>query len=154
MLSLKTGHERDYDEGVAYRNYFATDELMFSVPQLDGRLKNKAEVLALRFGTGATRPTAIAAEFLRNQPVFHARLGPQDYVVLTDASGANRVFETGGRRFTVESADTVRDERGKLWQVSEPALVSETGEALARLPAHRAFWFGWFSAFPETELVK
>ncbi len=28
------------------------------------------------------------------------------------------------------------------------------GVDLARLPAHRAFWFGWFSAFPETILIK
>ena len=154
VLSLKTGHDRDYDEGVAYRNYFSTDELMFTVPRLDGRLKNKAEVLALRFGGVAVRPTAISAAFLKLNPVFQGKLGPQDYVVLTDASGANRVFEAGGRRFTVEPGDAVRDERGKLWRVGEPALVSETGEELARLPAHRAFWFGWFSAFPETELIK
>ena len=154
VLSLKTGHERNYGEGVAYRDYFATDELMFSVPQLDGRLKNKAEVLALRFGGPAARPTAISVEFLGKNPIFHGRVGTQDFVVLNDASGANRVFETGGRRFTSEPGDAVRDERGQLWRVSEPALVREGGEELARLPAHRAFWFGWFSAFPETELIK
>jgi len=154
VLSLKTGHARDYGEGVAYRDYFSTDELMFPVPQLDRRLKNKAEVLALRFGGPATRPTAIAAAFLKRHPVFHGRLGPQDYVVLTDASGANRVFEAGGRRFAAEPGDAVRDEAGRLWRVTEPALVGEDGAELARLPSHRAFWFGWFSAFPDTELVK
>jgi len=25
---------------------------------------------------------------------------------------------------------------------------------LARLPARRAFWFGWFAQFPDTELVR
>lgn len=154
VLSLKTGHERDYGEGVAYRDYFATDELMFTVPRLDGRLKNKAEVLALRFGGSSARPAAISVKFLRENPIFHGRLGSQDYVTLTDASGANRVFETGGRRFASEPGAAVRDERGQLWRVSEPALVSERGEELARLPAHRAFWFGWFSAFPETQLIK
>ena len=154
VLSLKTGHDRDYGEGVAYQDYFATDELMFSVPQLDGRLKNKAEVLALRFGGPAAKATAIAAAFLRQNPVFHGRVAAQDYVVLTDASGANRVFETGGRKFAAALDDTVRDERGRRWRVTEPALVGEGGEELARLPAHRAFWFGWFSAFPETELIK
>ena len=49
VLSLETGADRDYGEGVAYRDYFATDELMFTVPSRDDRLKNKAEVLALRF---------------------------------------------------------------------------------------------------------
>ena len=154
VLSLKTGHERDYGEGVAYSNYFATDELMFTVPKLDHRLDNKAEVLALRFGVAATRPTAISAAFLKKRPVFQGRLGAQDYVVVTDASGANRVFETGGRKFTAAPDDAVVDERGERWRVTEPALVNERGEELVRLPGHRAFWFGWFAAFPDTELIK
>ena len=45
VLSIDTGYRRDYGEGVAYREYFATDDLMFSVPKLDKRLKNKDEVL-------------------------------------------------------------------------------------------------------------
>ena len=154
VLSLKTGHERDYGEGVAYRDYFATDTLMFSVPQLDRRLKNKAEVLALRFGGDAARPVAISAAFLRQNPVFHGRIGSWDYVVLTDASGANRVYEAGGNKFAAAPDNTVREATGRRWRVTEPALVSENGDVLARLPAHRAFWFGWFSAFPNTELIK
>jgi len=38
VLSLDTGYGRDYSEGAAYRDYFATDELMFSVPVLDTTL--------------------------------------------------------------------------------------------------------------------
>ena len=34
VLSLNTGHRRDYSEGAAYREYFSTDELMFNVPKL------------------------------------------------------------------------------------------------------------------------
>ena len=49
VLDIDTGHRRDYGEGVAYRDYFATDALMFTVPEDDARLANKAEVLALRF---------------------------------------------------------------------------------------------------------
>lgn len=154
VLSLKTGHDRDYGEGAAYHDYFATDELMFPVPQLDGRLKNKAEVLALRFGGDSARPTAIAAALLRKTPVFHGRLGAQDYVIVTDASGANRVFATGGRKFSAAPDDSVMDGQGRRWRVSESALVAEDGEKLARLPAHRAFWFGWFAAFPNTELIR
>jgi hypothetical protein len=52
VLSLETGHERDYSEGAAYRGYFASDDLMFSVSQTDGRLRNKDEVLALRLQPG------------------------------------------------------------------------------------------------------
>jgi hypothetical protein len=154
VLALKTGHDRDYSEGAAYRDYFGTDELMFTVPALDRRLKNKAEVLVLRFGGPAARPIAIAAEFLARNRVHHGRSGAQDYVVLTDRSGANRVYDSTGRRFSAESDDRVRDETGRFWRVTEEGLRSDDGETLARLPAHRAFWFGWFAAFPETELVK
>jgi hypothetical protein len=41
VLSLETGYDRDYSEGVAYRDYFSTDRLMFEVPQTDTRLKTK-----------------------------------------------------------------------------------------------------------------
>jgi hypothetical protein len=34
------------------------------------------------------------------------------------------------------------------------ALTSETGERLARVPAHRAFWFVWIAQHPETVLFK
>ena len=40
---------RNYDEGVAYHDYFSTDDLMFNTPYQDSRLANKQEVLALRF---------------------------------------------------------------------------------------------------------
>ena len=52
VLSLGTGYFRDYSEGAAYREYFATDDLMFTVPRIDSRLANKDEVLALRFAPG------------------------------------------------------------------------------------------------------
>ena len=40
VLSLDTGHRRNYGEGVAYQQYFATDELMFGIPRIDYRLKS------------------------------------------------------------------------------------------------------------------
>ena len=40
VLSLDTGYERNYAEGAAYRDYFATDRLMFEVPTSDTRLKH------------------------------------------------------------------------------------------------------------------
>ena len=61
VLSLDTGHRRDYDEGAAYRDYFATDAVMFPVPETDARLANKAEVLVPRFGRPGERPLAIAS---------------------------------------------------------------------------------------------
>ena len=40
------------------------------------------------------------------------------------------------------------------FEVTEDELVAEDDATrrLARLPANRAFWFGWYAQFPETEL--
>lgn len=153
VLSLDTGYRRDYGEGVAYRDYFSHDRLMFTVPRLDQRLANKAEVLALRFGR-PDRPLAVASKFLTENPVYHDKLGEVNFVVLTDPSGAHRVFETYGQRFIFwDGQRHVTDDNQNVWQVSEDKL-SSNGEQLNRLPAHRVFWFGWFAVYPKTRLVK
>ena len=96
VLSLNTGHRRDYSEGAAYREYFSTDELMFNVPKLDRRLKNKEEVLTLFPDRYSTRPLAISAKFLTQNTIYHDRIGEVEFVVLTDPSGANRAYRTRG----------------------------------------------------------
>ena len=155
VLSLATGYDRDYSEGAAYRDYFASQRLMFGVPRLDDRLPNKAEVLALRVGDASVNGLAIAADFLAAHPVYHDRVAKIKFVVLTDASGANRVYASGERVFTNwNGSDTARDRDGGVWKVDEARLVGPRGETHERLPAHRAFWFGWHAAYPDTRLVK
>jgi hypothetical protein len=158
VLSLETGHQRDYSEGAAYRDYFSTDRLMFTVPGQDTRLKNKAEVLVMRLastpGTPAI-PVAIAADFLRTRPVYHADPAGRRLVVLTSRQGANRVYEAGANTFVRldgERADV--DESGRRWQIAEEALVGPDGVRLQRISAQRAFWFGWHAQFPSTLLIK
>lgn len=156
VLSLETGNRRDYGEGVAYREYFATDELMFDVPRLDKRLKNKDEILAIRLDDRTDERLAISADFLATNRVYHDRLGDTEFVVLTDETGANRVYESKGLQFAESSeAGRVLTSDGSEWGIAEDALTKQgTDERLPRLPAHRAFWFGWHSAFPATRLVK
>ncbi|MFY9314682.1 MAG: DUF3179 domain-containing protein [Burkholderiales bacterium] len=155
VLSLDTGHQRDYSEGAAYRDYFATDQLMFGVPKLDPRLPNKAEVLALRSPGKRGEQLAIAADFLAANRVHHDRIGGQAFVVLTDASGANRAYQSAQHRFASWDGEaTVRDSAGGAWKLTEDELTGPGGARLRRLPAHRAFWFGWFAAYPSTRLVK
>ncbi len=157
VLSLDTGYERNYAEGAAYREYFATDRLMFEVPTNDTRLKNKAEVLVLRaeiLGNDA-KPVAIAVERLRREPVFAFDAGERRFVVVTSPGGANVVYERGTHSFAPRRADgEIRDTDGRRWRTLPDALVSETGERLARVPAHRAFWFGWIAQHPKTVLIK
>jgi hypothetical protein len=159
VLSLETGHERDYSEGAAYRDYFSTDRLMFRVPWRDTRLRNKDEVLALLLPApgGGRLAAAFDVRLLRRHAVYEADLEGQRVVVVTSAGGANRVYDAGGVSFTgarLAGAHVV-DAAGERWTVTEEALAADgSPRRLSRLPAWRAFWFGWFAQFPETLLFK
>ena len=110
---------------------------------------------ALRFAEAPGEQLAIAADFLAANRVYHDRIGKLGFVVLTDASGANRVYESRGVTFAGWNGEAVaRDRGGRNWAVSETAISGPGGETLKRLPAHRAFWFGWYAAYPKTRLVK
>ena len=152
VLSLETGHRRDYGEGVAYREYFATDRLMFPVPFDDDRLKNKQEVLAVVLDR---TPTAFDTKFLNKNRLHHDTIGRRPVVILTDASGANRLYDSAGVTFKKwDGKSALTDEQGGAWQVTEDALQGPDGKKQDRLAAHRAFWFGWHAQFPNVRLVR
>ena len=157
VMSIDTGFARDYGEGVAYREYFATHRLMFEVPVPDTRLDNKTEVLVLRpaeAGPGMP-PVAIAVDRLMRQPVFSFESGVRRFVVVTSRDGANRVYDRGDVTFVNREADgRVRDAGGHAWTATDAALVGRTGERLPRVAAHRAFWFGWVAQYPDTVLHR
>lgn len=155
VLSLQTGHRRNYGEGVAYKDYFATDQLMFFTPFDDKRLKNKQEVLALQFPEYPRKQLAISTKFLKKRPVYEGALGPVDFVVFTDESGANRVYDRSDISFkSFDGKEGITDKEGKTWRLFENRIVREDGLMLQRLPYHRAFWFGWKAAYPNTKLIK
>lgn len=160
VLSLDTGHQRDYSEGAAYRAYFETDDLMFQVQARDDRLDNKAEVVVMLLDDpagGDRHPVALSTEFLRSRPVFHAEVVGLPFVVVTSTSGASRIYTSGDRRFERMLDDSrVADEGGRVWRITEDELVADDDPdtRLARLPAHRAFWFGWYAQFPGTALFQ
>lgn len=156
VLSLNTGHRRDYGEGVAYQSYFSSDQLMFNTPFRNNLLKNKQEVLALTFPASPQEQLAIDTDFLNKTPLYIDQIGQQKLIVLTDSSGANRVYDPKDINFVSYDRDsTVIDSDGHTWQMSEDKLVSANSDILLpRLPYRRAFWFGWYAAFPGTRLVK
>jgi hypothetical protein len=154
VLSLDTGHNRNYDEGNAYNEYFATDDLMFNVPELDERLLNKDEVLIIRADKYKEDPLAISAKFLVRNPVYQDKIGDTPFVVVTDKSGANRVYATKGQSFKKVKNNEVTDSNGTKWKVEEERLVSADGTVLDRLPYHRIFWFAWYNTYKNTRLVK
>lgn len=163
VLSLDTGHTRDYSEGAAYRDYFSRDDLYFQVPGADRRLKNKAEVLTLRVrpvAGGDAVPVAIDARLLRRQPVYALDVAGRRFVVVTSRAGANRVYALGSSDTAFQSRrpdeDSVLDGAQRRWRLTEEALVrdDDSDARLPRVAAQRAFWFGWRAQYPNTALVQ
>ena len=159
MLSLDTGYARDYSEGAAYREYFVTDRLMFRVSKTDCRLRNKQEVLVMHLPDRAASdrvPVAIDAQFLRKHPVYGFTVGGEHYVVVTNTSGANRVYRSNATFPDRRQNTAIIDDNGDAWRLTESALVldRDSTRRLPRVAAQRAFWFGWYAQFPETILIK
>jgi hypothetical protein len=127
------------------------------VPRADTRLRNKAEVLVVRpeiLGKNGY-PVAIAVDRLLREPVYAFEAGGRTFVVITSKAGANMLYERAGHTFVPHAPDGVlRDTTGQRWSVTADGLVSETGERLSRIPAHRAFWFAWVAQYPQTLLHK
>ena len=158
VLSIETGFRRNYSEGEAYREYFATDRLMYQVSRTDDRLKNKAEVVVMRLAAGEQRlPVAISVDLLRRQPVFHFEAAAQTFVVITTSAGANRVYRVDDHKFDKVLPDGMLIDRdGGRWRATEEALVSQNqpDQRLLRQVAQRAFWFAWHAQFPSAMLLK
>jgi hypothetical protein len=162
VLSLQTGYERDYSQKSAYSEYFSNHQLMFPVSRQDRRLKNKDEVLVMTLSpnSGPTEegiPVAISSRRLKKNRVYQFQEAGHELVVVTSGKGASRVYDVAGQRFRKKVKDGfVQDQQGRKWEVSEEALIlqPDTSVALPRVPAHRAFWFGWYAQFPETKLIK
>jgi hypothetical protein len=165
VVSIRTGHERDYGEGVAYRDYFASERPMFEVPRTDSRLHAKDEVVALLLSPRDTqgaerRALAISRRFLEKNRLHSLSFAGHDLVVVTSPGGASRVYDVAGRRFAGGRArgGELVDGEGRAWLIGEDALIPVDAGAglapLARVPARIAYWFGWYAQFPGSELVR
>ena len=89
--------------------------------------------------------------------MFRHRYAGRDLVVVTSEAGANRVYDAQDIRFVRHAAaGEVLDEAGRPWRVTEAALELAADPAVRRprLPAQRAFWFGWYAQFPDTALIR
>ena len=141
VLSLDTGHERDYRPGRPYGSYFASPNLMFPTRVDQSKLKAKDYVFALRSsGTDKAWPLSLFAK----QKVINDTAGALAITLVGDAATRTvRAYRTEGQTFgPADSADALMLD-GTRWQVTEDALVSPEGRKLHRLPGHIAYWFAW-----------
>jgi hypothetical protein len=167
VLDLNTGYNRSYVPGAAYGDYFASPDTMFPVWQRSSRLPAKTRIYALQV-EGV--PKAYPVELLVQEEVVNDAVGQTDLVLLSpgdtltvdgmslrigpvsyEAGVEVRAYRTDGTRFRSGSdGSTVLDEQGNPWQISEDALIGPGGKSAPRISGHLAYWFGWYSFFPQT----
>jgi len=145
----------DYRTGAADR---ARAGVAFPVWQRSELLPREEEVYALRVGG---HPKAYPVERLLERGVVNDRLGDVPLVLVAEEGGAVRVYRRGELTFRRGDGGALVDDRDRRWRVLEEALALEDAPAeaeegavarLERIPGHRAFWFGWFGFYPETEV--
>jgi hypothetical protein len=150
VLSLDTGFDRDYTPGKPYASYFDSPDLMFPARVNDTRLAAKDYVFALRMGDAEK---AWALDLFEDTPVLNDTIGGRAVVLVGDPDSRTvRAYETGGNNFTAHNnnAETLVSQ-GNDWRITEAELISGSGETLARLPGHIAYWFAWQNFRPGAE---
>ena len=140
VLSLDTGHRRDYGSGVVYRDYFASDELMFPTLVDERTHQQKDYVFGIReFGGAKAWPLSAFDE----RPVINDGMWDRPLVLIGDAeTRAVRAYERGDLTFEGD-ASALTSPDGTRWSVTEDALVADDGRSLPRVAGHIADWFAW-----------
>lgn len=141
LLSLDTGHRRDYAPGAAYGSYFASPNLMFPALTTDRRLQPKDFVFALR---SAGQDKAWPLSLFTGGRVLNDTAGILDIVLIGNAATRTvRAYLRDGLEFRAGRDPSRLRAGGSDWQVTEEALVGPSGRRLDRLPGHIAYWFAW-----------
>ncbi len=141
IVTLNTGHQRDYRTGIVYGDYFASGELMFPTLVDQSRHRQKDYVFGVRaFGGAKAWPLKAFAK----QPVINDAVGGQELVLIGDPKTRTvRAYARKGHKFKHGQGDSLVSADKTSWQLTEDALVSNTGERLPRVAGHIAYWFAW-----------
>ena len=144
VLSLDTGHRRDYGSGVVYRDYFASDELMFPALADKGRLQPKDYVFGVRMPLAA-KAWPIVSFAGDGGKVINDTIGATPLVLIGDAATRTvRAYQRGDLRFAAgPTPATLAAADGSSWRIEEHALVAADGRQLPRVAGHIAYWFAW-----------
>jgi hypothetical protein len=145
LLSLDTGHKRDYSPGKPYGDYFSGPAMMFPANVTDWRLQPKDYVFAVRLPEGRK---AWPLKSFAGGRIVNDAVGSVGVVLIGAAiSESVRAYRRDGRTFTAGAKPEEVTADGKTWKVTEDALLGPSGEKLARVPGHNAFWFAWQNYF-------
>ena len=164
VLAQETGlypgrfYQPEWDDRSIYFSYRESPTTMFPVWRNSDDLPAKGQVIGLRVNGEAK---AYPLEVLRADAVINDELGGAPLVVVTVGRIGSRAYERGDRTFTLEEGaegkeTLLTDNDGQLWRVTEDALVrvDDPSAQLPRIPSHNAYWFGWYSFYPETKVFR
>ncbi|HVS33055.1 MAG TPA: DUF3179 domain-containing protein, partial [Thermoanaerobaculia bacterium] len=152
VLSLDTGHMRDYRPGAAYGAYFASEGTMFPVWKRSAALEAKEWIYVVETAKGRK---IYPLQALVARPLLTDSIRGDAVLILTDPKSESvRAYAIGSRRFTRDGDALVDSSAGERFMTEEEALVSPGGTRLERLPAVRAYWFGWYGIHPGTEIYR
>ncbi len=140
VLSLNTGHRRNYGSGVVYSSYFNSPELMFPAQVDQTTYAQKDYVYTIRdFGAARAWPL----EAFTRKTVINDAISGKPLVLIGDARTRSvRAYERGALTFEASAGGLLADDATR-WRVSEEALVSDSGARLPRVAGHIAYWFAW-----------
>ncbi|NQW08439.1 MAG: DUF3179 domain-containing protein [Alphaproteobacteria bacterium] len=144
VLSLETGHYRDYGSGVVYSDYFASPELMFpSIVGDESRVRRKDYVYGIRTAGGAK---AWPLDAFAGGAVINDRVGLDDVVLIGDSfTRTVRAYRRQAMTFGTGDTPGTLAGPGGIWRIKEEALIGPDGTRLPRMPGHIAYWFAWNS---------
>jgi hypothetical protein len=153
VLDIETGFHRDYGSGVAYADYWASNELLFPAPDLSGPLLPKDTVYAVRHDYEVV---AYPISVLKERQFVQDKIDELPVVVIVTADGTGgRAYARGGVDFAAVdvAAGTLRSSDAREWRIEEDGLVSG-GTRLERLPGHNSFWFAIVNHAPTWRLYE
>ncbi len=143
VLSLETGHIRNYDSGFVYREYFESPDLMFpAAVNEQSPLKKKDYVFGVR---GLAASKAWPLDVFNDMPVINDRVGTKSLVLIGDpATRTVRAYERNKEELFELTEKNELTSGGVSWLVTEGFLESANGEQKrARVPGHISYWFAW-----------
>ncbi len=141
VISIDTGYQRDYGTGVAYKQYWESEDLMFPANVDTSEHKAKEYVFSLREGD---LKKAWPIKYFDGGKVINDTAGTLGVVLVGDkASRTVRAYASENIVFSFDGDLTKLSGDGKIWNVTEDALVAEDGTKLKRLAGHIGFWFAW-----------
>lgn len=140
VLSLDTGHRRNYGSGVVYNEYFSSRGLMFPAQVDQRRAAQKDFVFGVRTAAAARAWSLKAFEGGR---VINDRVGALSLVLIGDAAGRTvRAYDRGEREFARDAEGRLVAE-GEVWRRTEDALIGPNGARAPRVAGRLSYWFAW-----------